>query len=70
MAKRIKNPISMVITQSDDVVSCRLDYGLECDDGMEVRRSCEPELTSGELDHAISDLAWALNRIKVCEGIA
>ena len=70
MAKRIKNPVSLVITTNDDVITSRVDYGVECDDGLESRRTLhQGELNQAELDHAEVGLTWALTKIKAFEEI-
>ena len=38
MAKKIKNPISTVVTRVDGIFTCRADYGVESE-GIEARRS-------------------------------
>ena len=42
MGKKIKNPISVIVTENDGVHRVRVDYGVVCDDhAIEERRSLE-----------------------------
>ena len=41
MAKKIKNPIAVVVTETDGVHRVRADYGVVCEHDIENRRSME-----------------------------
>lgn len=57
MAKKIKNPISVVVTKDDDTFRCRADYGV-VSEGVEERRSMEITLLPATL-HDIDEEAIA-----------
>lgn len=79
MAKRIKNPITIELTQYTEIdnltdeeitiKSCELYYGVECDCELEERRSFVPELSPQE--QAVFDqvIQSGLAKISEHEGI-
>ncbi len=60
MAKKIKNPISTVVTEKDGVVRGRADYGVESD-GVQERRSIEFELKPQTINDVHEETMQAIN---------
>lgn len=48
MAKRIKNPVTVSIQLKTGTTTTGIDYGVECDDGLEMRKGFTPTLTPAE----------------------
>lgn len=71
MAKRIRNPIEVVIKNEDSVNSCTLHYGLGCDEypELETRKGFTPILSPQEQATINRIVTNAINQIKQHEGI-
>ncbi len=69
MAKRIKNPIEITIYLEGGNIRTLLHYGLECDDGLEMRGGFVPALTPAEQATINGIVASAINKIQAHEGI-
>lgn len=65
MAKKIKNPLSYVITRIGDTYKVRADYGVQCEHDIEDRRSMEITLLPATL-HDVHEEAIA--QIHALEG--
>lgn len=69
MAKRIKNPIVTRIVEDDEAVTAIIEYGVECDDGLDGRRGHEPELTPAEQTMIEQVAAKSKEKAEAVEGI-
>lgn len=69
MAKRIRNPVEVKIVLDKGVAEASLHYGLECDDGLEMRKGFTPTLTPAQ--QAVIDglVTQAIAAIQAHEGI-
>ncbi|KKK66142.1 hypothetical protein LCGC14_2967060, partial [marine sediment metagenome] len=60
MAKKIKNPISVVVTENDGIHTVRADYGVESD-GVHQRRSIDFELLPATINDVMEETIAAIN---------
>lgn len=69
MGKRIKNPIEVRVVSSNGEIITSLHYGLECDDGLDMRRGFVPLLTPAQQTVINSLVSQAMVAIAAHEGI-
>ena len=70
MAKKIKNPIDVIIEKKDGETATSLHYGLECEYGNLGRTGFTPELTAPEQAAIDRIMDAAIAKINAHEGIA
>jgi len=75
MAKRIKNPIILHVKYELDgephIESATCDYGIECDDGLEMRNYLNPTGSPTQINDLMDILSEVLiPQIKTKEGIS
>ena len=66
MAKRIKNPIEYKLVKTDGVWDLSAHYGVECDDGLSIRRGMPITLSPSILNDIDED---GMEQINEAEGI-
>lgn len=72
MAKRIKNPILISIirdAETEPLIKTTFEYGLECDDGLSMRKGFTPELTPAEQTIIDRIVSKSLIKINEHEGV-
>lgn len=69
MAKRIRNPIEVSIIYNNGITTAMLSYGLDCDDGLSMRKGFTPELTPPEPALIDQLITRAIEKINEHEGL-